>query len=211
MELTELEFHRMGLNKAETIQIIGDGAEWIWNRARNFKTRDNQELILTLDLYHARERVNKAASEFYGFDSFEGREWYKARDAELIEGRLPAFFTAFTLLAKEAERRGDKEVAAAITGNRTYFHKRRPMLDYKGFLERGLLVGSGMVEGGIRFVGKDRLNRTGMKWSEPGAEDILTLRAIYASGRWEDFVEKRTEHRRKQTKILKTRWLGQVA
>ena len=85
------------------------------------------------------------------------------------------------------------------------------MLDYKGFLERGLLVGSGMVEGGIRFVGKDRLNRTGMKWSEPGAEDILTLRAIHASGRWEEFVATRTQKRREHMKTLKSRWLGEVA
>ena len=211
MELTELEFHRMGLDKVKIIQLIGDGAEWIWNRAENFKVNHEQELVLTLDLYHARERVSKVASAFFGSESPEGREWYKARDAELIGGKLPLFFAAFTHLAKDAERRGDTDLAAEILENRTYFHKRRPMLDYKGFLERGLLVGSGMVEGGIRFVGKDRLNRTGMKWSEPGAEDILTLRAIHASGRWEEFVATRTQKRREHVKTLKSRWLGEVA
>ena len=40
-----------------------------------------------------------------------------------------------------------------------------------------------MVEGGIRFIGKDRLDRTGMEWKEPGAEDILHLRALHAE--WE--------------------------
>lgn len=159
MELTELEFHRMGLDKAKIIQVIGDGAEWIWNRAGNFQVNDEQELVLTLDLYHARERVSKTADAFFGNLSPAGREWYKNRDAELLDGRLPAFFAAFTRLATDAEARGDKELAAEILENRAYFHKRQPMLDYKGFLERGLLVGSGMVEGGIRFVGKDRLAR----------------------------------------------------
>ena len=85
------------------------------------------------------------------------------------------------------------------------------MLDYKGFLARGLLVGSGMVEGGIRFVGKDRLDRTGMKWTEPGAEDILTLRALHASDRWEEFTANRTRRRREKVKALKSQWLSQAA
>lgn len=211
MELTELEFHRMGLDKAKIIQVVGDGAEWIWNRAPNFKVNDEQELVLTLDLYHARERISDVANAYFGQESPYGREWYKERDAELLDGRLPAFFAAFTRLATDASARGDKELAVEILENRTYFHKRQPMLDYKGFLERGLLVGSGMVEGGIRFVGKDRLSRTGMKWSEPGAEDILALRALHASGRWEDFVATRTHQRRQRAAALKSRWQGRAA
>ena len=211
MELTEIEFRRMGLDKAKIIQVIGDGAEWIWNRAGNFRANDEQELVFTLDLYHARERVSKVAEAFFGIQSPAGRKWYKARDAELLEGRLPAFFGAFTHLATTARERGDVELATEILEHRTYFHKRQPMLDYKGFLERGLLVGSGMVEGGIRFVGKDRLDRTGMKWSEPGAENILCLRALHASGRWEEFAAIRTHRRREKAKALKSQWLGQAA
>lgn len=211
MELTELEFRRMGLDKAKTVQLIGDGAESIWNRAANFKVNDEQELVLTLDLYHARERVSKVADAFFGSQSPAGRDWYKARDVELLDGRLPAFFAAFTHLVTAAKARGDNELATEILENRTYFHKRQPMLDYKGFLTRGLLVGSGMVEGGIRFVGKDRLDRTGMKWSEPGAEDILTLRALHASGRWEEFVAMRSRQRRQKVRDFKSRWLGRAA
>jgi hypothetical protein len=208
MELVELEFHRMGLSRAKIIQVIGDGAEWIWNRAGNFRVNEEQELIFTLDLYHARERVNEAAEAFYGSHSNAAREWYKARDADLLEGRLSAFLSAFTHLAKAAASRGDLELATQIQEHRTYFHKRKPMLDYKGFLERGLLVGSGMVEGGIRFVGKDRLHRTGMEWKEPGAEDILHLRALHASGRWDELFAARSRQRLEKVKALKSRWLA---
>jgi hypothetical protein len=62
-------------------------------------------------------------------------------------------------------------------------------------LDEGLLIGSGMIEGGIRFVGKDRLHRTGMRWSEAGAEAILALRCIESSGRWERFCKKREQAR----------------
>lgn len=208
MELVELEFHRMGLSRAKIIQVIGDGAEWIWNRAGNFRVNDEQELVFTLDLYHARERVNVAAEAFFGSHSNGAREWYKARDGELLEGRLAAFFSAFTHLVTAATSRGDLELAKELQEHRTYFHKRKPMLDYKGFLERGLLVGSGMVEGGIRFVGKDRLDRTGMEWKEPGAEDILHLRALHASGRWDEVFAARSKQRLEKVKALKSRWLA---
>lgn len=211
MELTELEFHRMGLSRAKIIQVLGDGAEWIWNRVDNFRTSDAQELILTLDLYHARERVSEVANAFYGKSSPAAREWYKARDSELLDDKLPAFFRAFTELAKEAEEREDMDLATEIESNRTYFHKRKSMLNYKECLRRGLLVGSGMVEGGIRFVGKDRLDCTGMEWKEPGAENILHLRALHASGRWDEFFAARSSRRIEKIKVLKTHWLGRAA
>lgn len=211
MELMELEFHRMGLSKAEIIQIIGDGADWIWNRAANFRTKDEQELIFTLDLYHARERVSDVANAAFGASSTAAREWYKARDAELVDDKLPAFFLAFTRLANEATKRGDLELAATIQDNRAYFHKRKAMLNYKECLARGLLVGSGMVEGGIRFVGKDRLDRTGMQWKEPGAEDILHLRALHASGRWDEFSAIRAQRRLQNVRTLQSKWLGRTA
>ncbi len=211
MELVELEYHRMGLSKAKVVQVIGDGAEWIWNRAENFRTNDEQELVLTLDLYHARERVSEVASAVFGLATASAQEWYRARDSELLNGNLSSFFSAFTRLAKSATERGDLELADKIQENRAYFHKRKPMLDYKGFMARGLLVGSGMVEGGIRFVGKDRLHRTGMEWKEPGAEDILHLRALHASGRWDELSKTLSKRRRQKVKTLESQWLGPAA
>jgi len=52
-----------------------------------------------------------------------------------------------------------------------------------------------MIEGGIRFIGKDRLHRTGMRWSEAGAEGILALRCIESSGRWDRFCNGRAQAR----------------
>lgn len=206
MELTEIEFHRMGLSRAKIIQVIGDGAPWIWNRAGNFRSNNDQELVFTLDLYHARERISEVANSFFGKSSPAAREWYKARDIELLDDKLPNFFRAFTSLAKKATQRGDLELATEILDNRTYFHKRKLMLNYKECLTRGLLIGSGMVEGGIRFIGKDRLDRTGMEWKEPGAEDILHLRALHASGRWEELFAARSKQRLDKFKALRSHW-----
>jgi hypothetical protein len=49
----------------------------------------------------------------------------------------------------------------------------------------GWVIGSGMVEsGGKRF--KDRFTKSGMRWSRPGAERLLTVRAAIMSGRFDE-------------------------
>jgi hypothetical protein len=51
----------------------------------------------------------------------------------------------------------------------------------------GIAKPGGMVEGGAckALVG-DRLKGTGMRWSRPGAQAILALRAELISQRWEE-------------------------
>lgn len=36
---------------------------------------------------------------------------------------------------------------------------------------------------------KDRLERTGMNWTVPGAKAVLDLRCVYLSGEWDAFFE----------------------
>lgn len=202
MNLGLLEFHRMGLNKAKIVQVLGDGAEWIWRRAHYFLA-PGQELVRTLDVYHAREYIANVANTFYGQGTPKAREWYEKRDQELLDGNLRSFFLAFTLLAKRATEPDTREL---VLKSRQYFENHREFLNYRECLTRGLLIGSGMVEGGIRFVAKDRLHRTGMSWLEPGAEDILHLRALCASKRWKDFSFNQKQKRRAKLKQLTSTW-----
>ncbi len=43
---------------------------------------------------------------------------------------------------------------------------------------------------------KDRMERAGMRWKVPGANAMLQLRAISASGDWDAFQAFRIEHER---------------
>jgi len=66
-----------------------------------------------------------------------------------------------------------------------YFKTNAHRMRYAYFRERGLFVGSGVVEAGAKsFVGQ-RLKLSGMRWNIPGATGILTLRCHQASGRFE--------------------------
>jgi hypothetical protein len=79
------------------------------------------------------------------------------------------------------------EPQQALLTEGTYFEPNARRMQYQAFREEGLPIGSGMVEGGAckALVG-DRLKGTGMRWSRPGAQAMLTLRAELISQRWEE-------------------------
>ena len=46
---------------------------------------------------------------------------------------------------------------------------------------------AGIIEGAARFLIKDRMDITGARWTTPGAEAVLGLRAVIANGDFEEY------------------------
>ena len=64
-------------------------------------------------------------------------------------------------------------------------------MNYTQYLQSNLPIGSGVTEAGCKTIVKQRLCCSGMKWKEPGAAVVLTLRTLsHSSGRWEQFWSK---------------------
>ena len=63
-----------------------------------------------------------------------------------------------------------------------YLHNHAPYLAYHRYLKAGYPIATGVIEGGCRYLVKDRLALTGARWSLAGAEAVLKLRAIKVSG-----------------------------
>jgi hypothetical protein len=55
-------------------------------------------------------------------------------------------------------------------------------MHYADALRDGLPIATGVIEGACRYLVKDRMDRTGARWSLTGAEAVLRLRAVRASG-----------------------------
>jgi hypothetical protein len=53
---------------------------------------------------------------------------------------------------------------------------------YDQYPANGWPIASGPVEGACKNLIKDRMERSGMRWTEQMAEAIVQLRAIYLSG-----------------------------
>jgi hypothetical protein len=70
-----------------------------------------------------------------------------------------------------------------------YFHHHHEHLHYDQYLAAGYPIASGVIEGACRHVIKDRLERTGMHWTVPGAQALLQLRCVALNGDWETFMK----------------------
>ena len=64
---------------------------------------------------------------------------------------------------------------------------RDPHLHYDEYLAAGLPIANAVIEGACRYLVKDRMDITGARWSLDGAEAVLKLRALAASGDFEAY------------------------
>jgi hypothetical protein len=60
---------------------------------------------------------------------------------------------------------------------------------YHEYLAKGWPIASGPVEGVCKNLIKDRMERSGMRWTEQMAEAIVQLRAIYLSGDFDGYCQ----------------------
>ena len=92
---------------------------------------------------------------------------------ETVEGRRPAKGNTYKLSAKKRK--------AADTCAR-YLINKRELINYAEALRQGLPIATGVIEGACRYLVKDRMDRTGARWSLDGAEAVLRLRALRTNG-----------------------------
>jgi hypothetical protein len=143
------------------------------------------KVTILLDIVHVLEYVWKAARAIFGESSAEAEKWVGDRLLALLTGRTGGEVAA--TIRWWANRRKSKISAPAraliatackYLANRT----RTRMMRYADALRDGLPIATGVIEGACRYLVKDRMDRTGSRWSLTGAEAILRLRAVRASG-----------------------------
>lgn len=176
------EAKRRGLDRAEDVCVLGDGALWIWNIAEEHFYGATQ----IVDLYHAREHYWNVAKACFGQNKGKMHQWTEERRSELDDGRVEDVVDAIKLLMFLPG--GDKEVCKREIH---YFEKNMERMRYGDFKSCGLFVGSGVVEAGCRTIVGQRLKQSGMHWTVKGANSIIALRCSLLSNRWEDFWEHR--------------------
>ncbi len=194
------DFFELGHAGASHLHVVSDGAAWIWNRTPLLK-QEGQKFTAVLDYYHVSERLTKLMRAL--FTESEAM----ARKAILIDHLFEGRQTEFHSTLEEWCRHPSTDAKEVVDENLTYFNNNRGRLDYKACQDAGLPIGSGAIEGGIRFIGKDRLDGTGMRWKVPGAERILQLRCLDASRLWDSFWSVRRDGRKQKYFSAKKVWV----
>ena len=139
-----------------------------------------------LDWMHASEYLWKAAYLWLPESSPEAAAWVERQQKRFREGGVKDVIREIRRRATDGTIRGKakREAAQKIAA---YYETNRNRMRYDRYRRMGLPIGTGAVEGACRHLVKDRMERSGMRWTVAGAQAILTLRGIYVSEHWERF------------------------
>ena len=156
------------------VVIIGDGAEWIWNRASMFARRCE-----ILDFWHAVEHAWEFARLQFGEDSKLGANW-----AHTLKTRLRNGEVAQVIEQLRGTPCTEPEARKALDKLIKYYTDNAMRMRYDEYIRLGYGIGSGAVESAHKQLLHARLRQAGMRWSERGAAHLLALRVRLLNGRW---------------------------
>jgi hypothetical protein len=148
--------------------------------------RAGVKVTIIVDVVHVIEYVWGAARALFGKTTAEAEKWVAERLLALLTGRSGGEVarTIRWWAARHKEPKLGEAELRAIDKTCDYLadRTRTRLLGYREALASGLPIATGVIEGACRYVVKDRMDRTGARWSLTGAEAVLRLRAIRASG-----------------------------
>lgn len=175
--------------------VLVDGNETQLDLVYRAAAKAKVEITVILDVIHVLEYLWKASYCFHKDGTKEAEEWVHKRLGMLLDGAsasdVAAGMTRSATL-QQLDKREAVDVCAA------YLRKYRDLLHYSDALTAGLPIATGVIEGACRYLVRDRMDRTGARWSLQGAEAVLKLRALRTSGDWDAYWQFhcRAEHKR---------------
>ncbi len=142
-----------------------------------------------LDLFHALKRLWDVAHCLYAQESPEAGKFVTHHLRMLLQGKVSYVLRNFRPLVKGLKGAQKKTVQSAIT----YYENNQEHMRYDEYPAAGYPIASWVAEGACKHLVKDRMERAGMRWELEGAQAMLSLRAVYLNGLWDQFIAYRVE------------------
>jgi hypothetical protein len=140
-----------------------------------------------LDFYHASQHLWKAARAWLDGRTTQARTWFATARHKLRHGAAQEVLD--DLRQAHLTPTLSAEVRKTLTNVIAYLETHRDHLDYEGYKEMGLPIGSGMVESVCKWLIQQRFTCVGMRWSEDGFNHLLHLRLAWVNGTFDDLFE----------------------
>lgn len=174
----------VGMTACTTI-ILGDGAHWIWDMAKIFFP----DAVQILDFFHVSEYVWAVVRELYPDKEKEQKKWVRIQLKRLKKSKWKDVINSLRFY----ENHKSAKLKEAIDKLKTYLNNNFQRIDYKTYIQKGYMIGSGVVESSNKRIVTQRLKQSGMHWSKKGANSVMTLRACYlgSSNKWDTFWKER--------------------
>lgn len=145
------------------------------------------DFVWMFDFFHAAEHLSKLSELIFGKSNKKGQKWYTKKRHELKYSengvvnviRSAEYYIKNKLTNKNKIMESNKEL--------NYFKKHKKRMNYKLHIDNGWPIGSGVVEAACKSVVKQRMCRSGQRWTRNGGQKILDLRTFVKSKRWDEF------------------------
>ena len=165
--------------------MLVDGAKHQLDLIKKCIKQYNVEVCVILDFIHVLEYIWKAAHCLFDVGSEEAEKWVQERALKILQGKSSSVASGMRRSAtmrklKDSQRKGIDKCA-------NYLLKYKSYLNYDKYLSAGFPIASGVIEGACRYLVKDRMDLTGARWGLRDAEAVLKLRALRASGDFDDY------------------------
>ena len=160
-------------------------------------------LTITVDIIHVIEYLWKAGRAFYPKSGPELEEWVQFRLLKMLEGK--AGLMAGGMRRSATRKKLTDKQREPVESCATYLKNKAPYLKYNQYLDLGLPIATGGIEGACRHLVKDRMDITGAKWRLTSAEAVLRLRALRSSNDFDEYWDfhEACEYKRNHQDIYK--------
>jgi hypothetical protein len=172
-------------------EIISATDETFARLAQEVARRNPESHKPTVLLMDGQKSLWEAAGLFYDRDSDQAWEFVYDRVFRVLQGEVRSVIAGLHQMGTKRKLRGKKrEKLAKLCG---YLQNNAHRMRYDVHLAAGYPIASGVIERACRHVVKDRMERSGMRWTLERAQAMLDVRSTYLNGDWDAFIAYRIE------------------
>ena len=173
---------RMNLKAEPVVNVVADGAKWIWDQVGKRLPRHNGKWCV--DIYHVSQHLHQCGRELLG-EGHEARNWANQRLMVALNENGPALIRQ--IQSEMSSQAVDSSKRRALDRLLKYLVPNCDRMWYRDRLAAGEPIGSGMIEGGCKNTIGARLKLNNARWRIRRAERIGALRCVEASKQWSNF------------------------
>jgi hypothetical protein len=174
-----------------TVQLLTDGDPDLHTYVDEyFPASRFPHRVVTVDVMHVLEKLWEAGRARHPEGSEELAAWVDTQEDRLYDDDPEAVLGELRTWLKETPKTGpgNKGRRKRLSDAIRYLHNRLDKLAYGTCRARDLEVGTGQVEGAIKYIIGKRCDHGGMRWVRERAQAVIQLRCIDANGHWPAFI-----------------------
>lgn len=171
---------KLEIDKAQQVQLLADGAAWIWKNLKPLLESlgvETSRIVETLDYYHASEYIHNLVEHMPNQIGKKKKKAYlKQFKTWLWKGKSKEIIR----ICRNIYKRPNQLINRWIE----YLDKHQKRTQYSVYQENNLMCGSGIIESGIRRIINLRFKNASTFWKKEIVEKLYFFRAALLSKRW---------------------------